>query len=230
MAVNFGNLVNTNFAAYVISKAYSSGSNPAETTPVLDSSNSWLACSDKTSLDNFDKAAAVIQYLLRGQISDRLQAGSNADSAISMVQTFSDATGGISEKLSQMKDLAVKAHDGFYNITEKTNMQKEVEKLIGELKSIVSGTESSGNKLLSSEGETISVSLGNSLTIGSYINIYSEDLSFEIEGLDLTTLQGADSARAAIEGQIEKVNEYNQYLTGQITRLGSVCSPITRTL
>jgi len=105
-------------------------------------------------------------------------------------------------------------------------MQEELETLITELNEIVDSTESVDNKLLTSAGETISVSLGNSLTIGSYINIHPEDLSFEIANLDLTTPLGADVAQAAIEAQIEKVDDYSEYLSGQITRLDSVSSLI----
>jgi flagellin len=224
--VSYLGTVDTSFAAYVISAAYSSSSNPAATTPLMDYNNLWLADNTDTALNNYDKAAAVIQYLLHGQIADRLQADSNANAAISMVQTFDDAVDEISVKLSQMKDLAVKAGDEFYNDTEKAAMQTELETLITELNAIVDSTESVGNKLLTSAGETISVSLGNSLTIGSYINIHPEDLSFEIANLDLTIPIGADAAQAAIEAQIEKVDDYSQYLSGQITRLDSVSSLI----
>jgi len=164
------------------------------------------------SIDN-DMATAIIRELLRGQIAGSLQGARNASDAISMVQTFEAAASSINETLVQMQGLAAKAATGTYSDEQKAVMQQEFEELADGINDIVESTEFNGNKLLSADGETISIYMGN----GSTLDIIAADLSLDIEGLDLTT--NADSALTFITEAIEQTSSYRGYLGGEMERL-----------
>ena len=101
-------------------------------------------------------------------------------------------------------------------------MQQELEGLAEEINDIVENTEYNGNKLFTADGKTISISIGNS----SAIDIAAKDLSFDIEGLDLTTEEGAEAALAFIQETIEQTTNYSKYLDTQAERLGKATTII----
>jgi flagellin len=111
-----------------------------------------------------------------------------------------------------MLGLATKADNGTYSNTQKYVMQLEFEELADEINDIVRSTKFNGNKLLSSDGKTLSISLG-----GSTIDIEAQDLSLDITGLDLTT--DAGSALAFAKQATEQTSTYSGYLSSKIHRL-----------
>ena len=198
--LELGNVLKANFSAWFIGGVYDRIS---DSTEAIDSQN---------NVDD-DRALAIIRELLRGNIADVRQSARNANDAISMVQTFNDAAAAIGEKLTRMEELAEQAASGYYSAGEKADMQEEFEELAEEINDIVDTTEYSDNKLFSAEGQTISISIGN----GSVINLFASNLSFDIDGLDLTT--DAAGALAAVQTQIQQVSEYSGYLGSQTRRL-----------
>ena len=192
--LELGNIIKTGFAAWVINGAYN-------------------GIEDSTKSPDDDAAVAVIRELLRGNIAGIRQSAHNANEAVSMMQMFTAAAATIGEKLGQMKELAEEAATGYCTDSEKADMQEEFEELAEEINDVVESTEYDGNKLFTANGETISVSIGNSSTI----DIFSKDLSLDIDGLDLTA--DADSALASIRGVIEDVSEYSEYISRQVARL-----------
>lgn len=136
-----------------------------------------------------------------------------------MAQKFADAALEINKKLQTMKKLAEKAVRTGSN-KQKEKLQEEFEQLAGEINDIVSNTEYNGNKLISSDGKTISISIGN----GSSIDVVSKDLSVDIEGLDLTT--DAEGALAAIQSSASKSSYYSGYLEDQVSHLKSMADLI----
>ena len=77
---------------------------------------------------------------------------------------------------------------------------------------VVESTKFNGNKLLSSDGKTLSIALRRST-----IDVEAEDLSLDIGGLDLTA--DAGSALAFTKEAIEHTSSYNGYLSGKLERL-----------
>ncbi len=195
--MELGNLMKVAYGVHVITGAYNNKIN--EPNAVADD----------------DAAASVIQYLLHGKISEGQENERYVSEAISMAQEFADAALEINNKLQAMKKLAEKAVRTGSN-KQKEKLQEEFEQLAGEINDIVSNTEYNGNKLFSSDGKTISISIGN----GSSIDVVSKDLSVDIDGLDLTT--DAEGALAAIQSSASKSSYYGGYLEDQVSHLKSM--------
>jgi len=140
--MELGNLMKVAYGVHVITGAYTKTNNEPN------------AASDN------DAAASVIQYLLHGKISEGQENERYVSEAISMAQEFADAALEINNKLQTMKELAEKAA-GTGSKKKKEKLQEEFEQLAGEINDIVSNTEYNGNKLFSSDGKTISISIGN---------------------------------------------------------------------
>ena len=192
-----GNVLVTGYSAHVIVNSRIADSLEA------------IASGGRTS----DGTALLIRELLRGEIAGSLQAARNASDAISMVQTFEGAASSISKILTQMAELATASANGVYSDEQKAIMQGQFKDSANEINKIVDSTEFNGNKLLSDNGRTISISMSN----GSTIDIATADLTFDAKGLDLTTEPGA--ALAFVEEQIEQTTSYREDLGRQAERL-----------
>jgi len=201
------NILRANVDRWIISSAYKGISKSIE------------AIASGSTTDN-GMSALAIRELLRGEIAANQQAVHNANDAISMVQTFDAATVSISEKLTQMTKLAEQAATGTYSDQQKAIMQQEFAELADEINRIVESTQFNGNNLFSTDGQGISVSIGN----GSIIDIAAGNLSFDATELDLTT--DAEGALAAIQGEIEQAATYSGYLGSQANRLERAVSVI----
>ncbi len=192
--MELGNLIKVAYGVHVITGAYNKTNNQPN------------AASDD------DAAASVIQYLLHGKMPEGQENERYANEAISMTQRFADATREIKEKLQRMEELAEKAA-GTGSKKKKEELQEEFEQLAGEINDIVENTEYNGNKLLSADGLTVSISIGN----GSSIDVVSKDLSIDIDGLDLTI--DAEGALAAIQRSVSESSYYSGYLEEQVLHL-----------
>lgn len=92
-------------------------------------------------------------------------------------------------------------------------MQEEFEQLAGEVNSLAANTQYDRNYLFTTAGETRTVSLDNEF----YIHLFPKNLSFEADGLDLTT--EPEVALSKTKTAAKLAGEYSQYLTGQLKYL-----------
>jgi len=189
----FHNVLDVTYGAYVVNGAYSANN----------------AATGK----NRGEAVAIIRELVRGNTADIYRRAREASTAICIVQTFTAATDSIADKLGTMNELARKASGSDYSQVQVEEMQEEFQGLAKEINGTARNTEYNYNKLLSSEGEAISIYVSNSFKI----DIFASDLSFDAEGLDLTA--DPHTALSRMEEAREKLSEYNTYLTRQATRL-----------
>lgn len=196
---SLGSVLTTGYSAHFVDRAYDR---------IADSVKA-LVSGDSTG---DDAASSIIRELLRGRIAGSQQATRNASQGISTLQVFSEAVSTISDKLTEMSKLATKAGSGYYSDPQKYVMQLGFEELADEINDIAAGTKFNGNKLLSSDGKTLSIALRSST-----IDIKAEDLSLDVEGLDLTTDPG--SALAFTKQAIKQTSSYSGYLGGKINRL-----------
>src|SRR5690554_2940602 len=123
-----------------------------------------------------DAAGLAISEGLRSQIGGLNVAVRNAQDGISVVQTAEGALNESHAILQRMRDLSVQAaNTGSLSDTAKGNIQSELDQLAEGLTSIADQTQFNGTKLLdgsyagtfqvgANEGETIGVSIANSLT------------------------------------------------------------------
>jgi flagellin len=201
------NVPRANLDTWIISSTYKTISKSVE------------AIASGSTRDN-GMAALAIRELLRGEIAANQQAVRNANDAISMVQTFDSAAVTTSSKLIQMTKLAEQAATGTYSDQQKAIIQQEFSELADEINRIVESTEFNGNTLFSTEGQGISISIGN----GSIIDIAVGNLNFDVTQLDLTT--DAEGALTALQEKLKDTSEYIGYLGSQANRLKKAVSVI----
>lgn len=201
------NILRANVDTWIISSAYKGISKSIE------------AIASGSTTDN-GMAALAIRELLRGEIAANQQAVRNANDAVSMIQTFDASAVSINEKLTQMTRLAEQAATGTYSDQQKAIMQQEFAELADEINRVVESTQFNGNNLFSTDGQGISISIGN----GSIIDIAAGNLSFDATQMDLTT--DAEGALAAIQEEMERAATYSGYLGSQANRLERAVSVI----
>lgn len=164
-------------------------------------------------LKDDDREVAIIREFIQGNVADGRLSALEANSDASMVQVFVDAAETIHTKLKLMEGLTEKAAKGYYTSTDKNSMQKILELLSNDINSIVNNTEYDGNKLFTSEGETITKVIMRSVGSVSTINLFAKDLSVDVTNLDLTT--DAEGAQAAIRKAIKQASEVKDHLNSQ---------------
>jgi flagellin len=175
----------------------------------IDDSIEAIASGDSTDAS---AASAIISSLLSSEIAGSQQSALNAADGISTLQTFSAAVQNISDKLTEMASLATKAASGYYSDGQKYVMQLEFEELADQINDVVDSIHFNGNKLLSSDGQTLSIELR-----ASTVDVDAQDLAIDITGLDLVT--GAGGALAFTTRSIEQTDSYSTYLGDKSGRL-----------
>ena len=188
--LEFRNVLDVSYGAYVVSGAYSRAGN-------------------LTKAPKHNEAVAIIRELLGGNTADVRLSAREASTAISIVQTFTNVADTIALTLAKMQELAEKASSPDYSQVQVEEMQKEFEGLAAEINEIVDGTEYNYNKLFIADGKSISIPIGD----GSKIDIFARDFSFDAEGLNLTT--SPESALSKTKEATENLSEYREYLSKQ---------------
>lgn len=164
-------------------------------------------------LKDDDRKVAIIREFLQGNVADVRLSARQANADTSMVQMFVDAAETIQTELTLMEQLAEKAANGYYTDTDKTSMQKQFEVLAQDINSIAGSTKYEGNKLFTSEGETITKVIMRSVGSVSTISLFAKDLSLDVTNLDLTT--DAEGAMAAVRNALKQASEVTTYLKSQ---------------
>jgi flagellin len=153
-----------------------------------------------------DREIATIREFLLGDIADVRLTAHQANTAVSMLQTFDHAATTIRSKLTLMEDLADEALNGRHTPKERASMQTQLQELAANINKIVDNTQYDGNKLFTSTGRTITISLDRDRTI----NLFAQDLSFGAENVSLTSAPKA--ALTTIRKALKQTGEYTNHL------------------
>jgi flagellin len=195
-----------------------------------------------------DAAGLAISEKLRGQVNGLNTASSNAQNAISLVQTAEGALNETHSILQRVRELAVQSSNDTNTDADRGAIQKEVDALAKELNRIGNTTEFNTKKLLSggdttgtTAGTTASLTFqvganqGQSLTVaigdmrGGALGVSVDGTgaaSFDetAKGLDVSSSQAAAStAIGTLDKAIEKVS-------GQRADLGAVQNRLEHTV
>jgi flagellin len=153
-----------------------------------------------------DAAGLAISEKLRSQVTGLNTASSNAQNAISLVQTAEGALNESHSILQRMRELAVQSANDTNTNTDRVQIQKEVSALTTELTRISDTTEFNGKKLLdgtftgtfqigANSGQTLSVSITD-----------QDAAALGVSGVDVSTQAGATSAITALDTAINSVS------------------------
>ena len=131
-----------------------------------------------------DAAGLAISEKMRGQIRGLNQAMRNAQDGISLIQTAEGALNETHAILQRMRELAVQSASDTNTITDRAEIQKEIDQLAIEITRIANNTEFNTQNLLN--GGITAAGLGeNTFHIGANANQY---LTININAMDAKSL------------------------------------------
>lgn len=172
-----------------------------------------------------DPAGLAIANKVQAQLDGLKQAKRNVMDGISMVQTAEGALNEVSDMLTRMKELMTQAKNGTYSEVDLEVMQKEIDSLTDEIKSIHKGTEFNQNSLLNLN-ENMYVQLGANAgqqmeMDGRSINLYNT-IQY-LDGIDVKDPDTLKRVESAIEATTEirgKLGAYQNRLEHTANNLG----------
>jgi flagellin len=153
-----------------------------------------------------DAAGLSISEKMRTQIRALNQAQSNAQDGVSLVQTAEGAMNEVSDMLSRMKELAVKASNGTYNTSDLAAIDSEFKALSTAIDNIAKKTNFNGINVLNSTS-TVTIQIGDKG--GDIVNISLQNItlaSLSITGGSLASMATASTALGNIDNDILTVN------------------------
>jgi flagellin len=153
-----------------------------------------------------DAAGLAISEKLRSQVNGLNTASSNAQNAISLVQTAEGALNETHSILQRMRELSVQSANDTNTSEDRAQIQKEVAALKEEVTRISDQTQFNGQELLdgtftgtfqigANSGQTLSLTITN-----------QDTTTLGINGVDVSTQAGAASAITALDTAIETVS------------------------
>lgn len=175
-----------------------------------------------------DAAGLAISEKLKAEIRSGQQANRNANDGISMVQV---AEGGLNETSSilvRMRELSIQAASDTVGDVERGMSNLEYQQLKQEMGRISQVTEYNGTKLLNGTGDK------KEFQIGTGGDEFEDRIGFDpstldaglgsmgVEGIDVSSKEGAQESLASLDSAIEKVS-------GQRAVLGAIQNRLTST-
>ena len=183
-----------------------------------------------------DAAGLSVSEKMRRQIRGLDQASTNAQDAVSLVQSAEGALNEVQDMLQRMNELTVKAANGTYTTTQKQYIADEINQLISEIDRVATTTKFNDQKVLQG-----SAADGNDAT-KSFVfqvgNEVSETLSVNISNMKATKLQpnlkdqswSSATQYANVASFINVVSSALETVASQRSALGAVQNRLEHTI
>jgi len=194
--LEFGNTINTLYGASVITSAHAT-----------------LNTGTQESLQNTQD---TITYLLDPVFTSLGQSNTAATNALSSAQGVASGVSDVAEAMGELEQLLEDISEGAADPTEEETA--EIQDLVDEINEFVAATLANENEILGESGEDLVFSIGN----GSVVTIKAMDLSLSLDGVDLTTLEGAEAYLATITEAVEDVTDYQDLVDTQVRSIGNL--------
>jgi len=175
-----------------------------------------------------DAAGLAISEKLKAEIRSAQQANRNVNDGVSLVQV---AEGGLNETsniLVRMRELAIQSASDTVGDSERGMANLEYQQLKSEMDRISQVTEFNGKKLLNGSGDKIDFQVGTGADefkdrISLDTSVINSGIdAMGVEGVDVSTKEGAQGSLGALDSAIEKIS-------GQRAVLGSLQNRLTST-
>ncbi|MCP3776251.1 flagellin [Paenibacillus sp. MZ04-78.2] len=175
-----------------------------------------------------DAAGLSISEKMRTQIRGLNQAAANAQDGVSLVQTAEGAMNEVSDMLTRMKELSVKASNGTYNTSDLKAMDEEFQALGNAIDDIANKTTFNGITMLN-QSTAISIQIGNNA--GDSVAVTTQNITKTGLGLagGVTTSGAANAALKNIDDAIGKVNTARSEFGAVQNRLEHVFNNLSTT-
>lgn len=189
--------------------------NYSNNTSALSKNLEKLSSGYKINRAGDDAAGLAISEKMRAQITGLETAQKNAKDGISLVQTAEGALTEVHDMLNRMVELANQSANGTYDVTDRSQLQKEITQLQDEINRIADSSNFNGIKLLDGslqEGGSASVEITNlttSSTAGTSSTMAAANAVLTNSGAK--NLAEGDSIKLSLSG--EDGSAYNITLT-----------------
>ncbi|MBP1931458.1 flagellin [Ammoniphilus resinae] len=140
-----------------------------------------------------DAAGLAISEKMRGQIRGLDQATRNSQDAISMIQTAEGALNETHSILQRMRELAVQSSTDTNTLSDREEIQKEINQLTSEINRIGNTTDFNTKKLLNGDLENTFTS---EVTGMNFVGGTATSTNVSSTGLDVTLLSGTNALEA----------------------------------
>lgn len=174
-----------------------------------------LATGQRINRGADDAAGLAIVERFRAQVNQLNQEVSNLQSGVNVVQTADGALGAQEEAVQRVRELALQASNGTLTDDQRAALNQEAQQLLEQIDETAANTEFNGRTLL--DGNSTNVELGVEGDIQVNIN-ESTTTSLGINGVDLSTQAGAQSALQDLDDALSSIQENRASLGAQENR------------
>ena len=167
-----------------------------------------------------DAAGLAISERMRALIGGMEAASSNVMDAMSMLDTAEGGMGVIQSMLQSMRGLATKAASGTMSEEDRSMLGGEFSQIMDGINQIASSNSYNNMKLL--DGSQVNFQIGPDAAGYDQLSYRLGDLSISgmgLEGLDISTAEGAKSAMDTLSGTINMVSQQRGSVGAQANRL-----------
>lgn len=199
--------------------------NLTQTEVRLDRNMQKLASGNRIVTAADDPAGLAISDQMNATLRSLSQAMRNANDGISLIQVFEGGTNEISNMLMRIRELSVQAASDTLGDKERGLLDNEVQQLKQEITRIARSTTYAGRELLAGENLKLEfqVGTGNDEQKDRIVfepgraDLTSEGL--EVDGLDVLSKEGAQTALETLDTAIGTVNELRARIGSSQNRL-----------
>ena len=226
-------ILNTNVQALLTTNALWHRNN------ALEKASTNLSLGTKINKSGDDPSGLAVANKMKLQIKGLEMADRNVNDAVSMLQTAEGGIGEMQNIVQRMRELAVQASNDTLTESDRELIQKEVVELSEELNSISEKMEFNKKKLLNDDYDSFIFQIGgstgqeleidfkqlNAVVLGvstTTAREYDEDgnpTRNVINGIDYTTIQGAQDALSRCDKAIDRINNYRAKIGANQNRL-----------
>ncbi|PYZ94185.1 flagellin [Salipaludibacillus keqinensis] len=173
-----------------------------------------------------DPAGLAISERMRAQIRGIEQAKRNVLDGVSLIRT---AEGGLSEQhsmLQRVRELSVQSANDIYSSEDRAFLQQEVDQILQEMIQVRNNTMFNNNPLY--QGGELRLQTGANAGQFMTINLPDTELSkLAIDGLDISTREGASGALELVDGAIQSISSHRSRLGAYENRLEHTYNHLT---
>lgn len=187
--------------------------------------------SSGTVLPQINVSNAAIAEKIRSQLEGYRKAMDNVYNAIGTLNTAEGGIGSITENLQRMRELAVQASNGTLTDSDRAALQEEFNQLLRGIDETVRNTEYNTMKVLNGDVNNLNVQTG--ANEGQNLEITIPNLNTEglgLKDLEISTIEGAQSALKAIDSAIENVSSVRSKIGAWTNRLEHSAENLANTM
>lgn len=156
-----------------------------------------------------DAAGLAISEKMRAQITGLNKAQDNANDGISLVQTAEGALTEVHDMLNRMVELATQSANGTYDGTDRDQLQKEVDALLGEINRISQASNFNQINLLDGTATALTLQIGDTSATFNMLTVAISSVataSLGISTISVATATGASAAISLVKAAINTVS------------------------